>query len=209
MELIAQNFRLELARPNLQGLPAPLWPPGYSLRWFRPGDACHWLRIHHDAEPFDDITPEVFLREFGSDFNRLANCQCFLQDPNGRLIGTGTAWEDRDEDSETWGRVFWLAILRQHQGRGFGRLLLAAVCDRLRELGHTRARVTTSTGRPSAIALYLHFGFQPVRRTRQEYEHWDAMLDYLRQIGRLAPLTTSVLPMGDTVNTVLTVQPPA
>ena len=96
MELIAQNLRLELIRPDLRGLPAPQWPPGYSVRWFRPGDACHWLRIHHDAEPFDEITPDVFLREFGSDFSRLGERQCFLQDPNDRVIGTGTAWEYTD-----------------------------------------------------------------------------------------------------------------
>jgi GNAT superfamily N-acetyltransferase len=214
MELIAQNLRLELIRPDMRGLPAPQWPPGYSVRWFRPGDACHWLRIHHDAEPFDEITPDVFLREFGSDFNRLAERQCFLQDPNGRVIGTGTAWDAEDEQGEQCGRVFWLAILRQHQGRGLGRLLLAAVCQRLAELGHTRARVATSTGRPSAISLYLHFGFQPLMRTAAERERWARILDFLQQSGRMKPavpgtLTATGLPMGDAVKTALTMNPPA
>jgi hypothetical protein len=104
--------------------------------------------------------------------------------------------------------------MRQHQGRGLGRILLAAVCQRLQELGHTRARVTTSTGRPSAITLYLHFGFQPVMRTRQEKERWTAMLDFLGQSGRLTPatastLTATILPMGEAVKSTLTINPPA
>jgi GNAT superfamily N-acetyltransferase len=186
MELVEQNLPLELTRSDLQSLPEPVWPPGYSVRWFRPGDACHWLRIHHDAEPFDEITPDVFLREFGHDFDRLAKCQCFVQDPNGRVIGTGTAWEVGDQMDERWGRVFWLAILRQHQGRGLGKPLLAAICRRLAELGHHRARVATSTGRVAAVNLYLRFGFRPVIRTAAEHDHWEQMLNILGQTGRAA-----------------------
>jgi mycothiol synthase len=186
MELIRQNLRLELARPELSDLPEIPVPAGYSLRWFQPGDAVHWLRIHHDAEPFDEITPEVFLREFGTDFRALAQRQCFLVDPVGRVIGTGTAWDTRDEAGEPWGRVFWLALLRAHQGRGLGRPLVNAVLRRLRDLGHTRARVFTSTGRPAAVNLYLKSGFHPVIRNQTDRKHWQGMLDYLRREGRLA-----------------------
>ncbi len=188
MELIRQNFQLELARPNLVGVLGPQWPAGYSLRWFRPGDVCHWLRIHHDAEPFDEITPEVYLRRFGCDFARLAECQCYVQDSLGRVVGTGTAWDMQDEAGGTWGRVFSLAIMRQHQGRGLGKPLLAAICERLNQLGYTRARVATSTGRPAAVNLYLKFGFQPVIRSDGERECWTGMFEVLRQAGHAAAL---------------------
>jgi GNAT superfamily N-acetyltransferase len=186
MELVEQNLPLELTREDWRNLPEPAWPSGYSLRWFRPGDACHWLRIHHDAEPFDEITPDVFLREFGHNFDRLAQRQCFVQDPDGRIVGTGTAWEVGEGQGAPWGRVFWLAILRQHQGHGLGKPLLAAICRRLAELGHHRARVATSTGRVAAVNLYLRFGFRPVIRTAGEHDRWEQMLDILRQTGRAA-----------------------
>lgn len=185
MDFVCQNLRLELARPNLNGLPEVQPPPGYTLRWFCPGDAAHWLRIHHDADPFNEITPVLFTREFGTDFKHLARCQCYLQDAAGRVIGTGTAWSAPERPDGPWGRVFWLAIMRHYQGLGLSKPLLAAVCHRLRELGFDRACVVTSTGRLPAINLYLQFGFQPEIHSPAEQETWDKVLARLKSTGRL------------------------
>jgi ribosomal protein S18 acetylase RimI-like enzyme len=185
MDLLRQNLRVELIRPSLNALPEAPFPPGYSLRWFHSGDAAHWLRIHHDADPFNEISPELFNRQFGTDQSRLEQCQCFVQDAIGRVVGTGTAWSAADRSNELWGRVYWLAVLRQYQGRGLGKPLLATVCNRMRELGYNRACVVTSTGRLPAIGLYLQFGFQPEIRTDAEQDIWDQVLGALRERGRL------------------------
>jgi GNAT superfamily N-acetyltransferase len=193
MDLFRQNLRLELVRPNLELLPDVSFPPGYSLRWFRAGDAAHWLRIHHDADPFNEISPELFTRQFGTDLRWLEQCQCFVQDSIGRVIGTGTAWPETGREGGSWGRVYWLAILRQFQGRGLGKPLLAAVCQRLREQGYTRACVITSTGRLPAVGLYLRFGFQPQIRGVGDQIVWDQVFAALRERGRLpeAPAVTA------------------
>lgn len=185
MDLFRQNLGLELARPDLKGLPECPLPAGYSIRWFQSGDAAHWLRIHHDADPFNEVTPELFNRQFGCDLARLAGCQCYLQDVMGRVVGTGTAWTAGERPGGRWGRVYWLAILRQYQGRGLGKPLLAAVCNRLRELGHDRACVVTSTGRLPAVSLYLQFGFQPEMRSDADRAIWDRVYGALRESGRL------------------------
>lgn len=191
MDLIQQNLRLELARPSLNDLPDASFPPGYSLRWFRQGDAAHWLRIHHDADPFNEISPELFTRQFGMDWGRLENCQCYVQDAIGRVVGTGTAWSADERTDGAWGRVYWLAILRQYQGRGLGKPLLAAVCHRLRELGHTRACVITSTGRLPAVGLYLKFGFQPEIGADADRAAWSQVLNALKERGRLSETATA------------------
>lgn len=185
MDLFRQNHRLDLVRPDLNGLPEVPLPAGYSLRWFGSGDAAHWLRIHHDADPFNEVTPELFNRQFGCDLKRLSNCQCFLQDAAGRVVGTGTAWSADDRLEERCGRVFWLAILRHYQGQGLGKPLLGAVCKRLRELGYDRACVITGTGRLPAVGLYLQFGFQPEIRTDEDRAIWDLVFKALRDAGRL------------------------
>ena len=92
MDLFRQNLRLDLVRPDLNGLPEAPLPPGFSFRWFRRGDAAHWLLIHHDADPFNDITPDLFTRQFGVDLSRLEDRQLFVQDDIGRVVGTATAW---------------------------------------------------------------------------------------------------------------------
>jgi GNAT superfamily N-acetyltransferase len=185
MDLFRQNLQIEMIRPDLKGLPETVFPPGYSLRWFRSGDAAHWMRIHHDADPFNEITPELFNREFGCDFNRLQERQCYVQDGMSRVVGTGTAWSADERTDGRWGRVFWLAIHRQYQGRGLGKPLLGAICHRLHELGHDRACVITSTGRLPAVSLYLQFGFQPEIRSDTDRIVWKRITDHLKSQGRL------------------------
>ena len=185
MDLFRQNLRLDLVRPDLNGLPEAPLPAGYSLRWFRSGDAVHWLRIHRDADPFNEITPELFNRQFGCDLKRLSECQCYLQDGLGRVVGTGTAWSADEQLEGRCGRVFWLAILRQYQGRGLGKPLIGAVCNRLRELGYDRACVITGTGRLPAVGLYLQYGFQPEIQTDDQRAIWELVFQALRESGRL------------------------
>lgn len=180
-DFVRLNLPLTLVRPSLDSLPEAPFPEGFSLRWFRAGDAAQWLRIHHDADPFNEISPELFTRQFGTDFCRLEQCQCFVQDTIGRVLGTGTAWKMTDREDGAWGRVHWLAILRQYQGRGLGKPLLAAVCNRLRELGHNRACVVTSSGRIPAVGLYLRFGFQPEIRSDTDQVVWGHVLTALKE----------------------------
>ena len=78
---------------------------------------------------------------------------------------------------------FWLAVLRQFQGRGLGKSILATICSRLRELGYARACVVTSTGRLPAVSLYLQFGFQPEMHTAEDRAIWDQVFGALKTRG--------------------------
>ena len=181
-----------MVRPNLEELPASLLPPGFSFRWFRKGDAAHWLLIHHDADPHNDITPDLFTRQFGCDLSVLENRQVFIQDDLGRVVGTATAWPAERCDLPRAGRVYWLAVMKHFQGRGLGRALLTAVCERMRELGHGRACVITSTGRLPAVKLYLHAGFSPEAATKEDQRTWDKVLASLER--KHARVTQAPLP---------------
>lgn len=187
MDLFQQHLRLDLVRPSLNGLPEAPLPPGYSWRWFQKGDAAHWLHIHHDADPFTANSPEIFTRQFGVDFTRLASRQLYVQDAIGRVVGTGTAWSEDNRADGPLGRVSWLAVLRQFQGHGLGKSMLAAVCARLRELGYSRACVVTSTGRLPAVNLYLQFGFQPEFHCAGDHAVWDQVFDALKTRGHWHP----------------------
>ena len=191
MDLFRQNLRLDLVRPDLNGLPEAPLPPGFSFRWFRRGDAAHWLLIHHDADPFNDITPDLFTRQFGVDLSRLEDRQLFVQDDIGRVVGTATAWPEGARNDAMCGRVFWLAVLRQFQGRGLGKSLLGAVCRRLREQAYQRACVVTSTGRLPAVSLYLQYGFEPEIRSDAEHLVWEKVFAALQTHGHLKKATTA------------------
>jgi GNAT superfamily N-acetyltransferase len=59
--------------------------------------------------------------------------------------------------------VHWLAVLPAFQGRGLGKALMTVVCQRLRDLGHQRACLSTLIARGAALELYRQFGFRPLR----------------------------------------------
>ena len=180
MSGVAGNTRVIMVRETLEGIPAYGSPPGYLVRWFRPGDEELWLKIHLVAAKLNLITPELFAREFGDQQSLLAQRQCFLVDAHRKPVGTATAWFNDNFNGGSYGRVHWVAIVPEQQGRGLGKALMAIVCQRLRELGHTRAYLTTSTARLPAINLYRHFGFTPLIRAPDDAAIWRELNRYLK-----------------------------
>jgi GNAT superfamily N-acetyltransferase len=196
MNTVAKNIPVKMTRANLDDSPAFTMPDGFSLRWYQPGDEAHWLRIQIAADRFNQCTPELFQDQFGpaaghglqsasafkrrsgmnSALHELGERQCYLLAPTAEVIGTGTAWFKDDFEGARWGRVHWMAIAPEFQGRGLGSALLTAICQRLRELGHERAYLTTSTARVPAIRLYLKFGFEPLIRNVEDKRAWRDLI---------------------------------
>ncbi len=161
MHLPAENPRettVEMTRPDLDGWPRAALPAGFSIRAYQSGDAAHWRALQERADPFNTFADTTFSSWFGTDEAVLRARQKFLIAPDGAVVGTATAWFD----SREVGRVHWVAIRPEYQGRGLARPLLFAIGQTLRELGHTRATLTTSHQRPVAIALYRKIGFEIV-----------------------------------------------
>jgi GNAT superfamily N-acetyltransferase len=180
MNAVPAPIALVMTRQNLNNLPAYPLPPGFAVKWFQPGDESRWLQIHLAAEREREITPALFRSEFGQDGAVLGERQCFLLDACGQAVGTATAWLGDLVQGERWGRVHWVAIRPEFQGRGLGRPLMTVVCERLRELGHSRAFLRTTATRLPAINLYLRFGFKPWPRAAAEAAAWHALAPCLR-----------------------------
>jgi ribosomal protein S18 acetylase RimI-like enzyme len=151
-----------MIREHLRDIPPVELPVGFKLRLFKPGDEAHWLRIHLSADLLQPITPGVFVSQFGSNAGLLADRQFYLLAPNGEVIGTATAWFKDNFKGRRFGRIHWVAILPEYQGRGLSKPLLSAACHRLRELGHDCVYLTASSARPAAIHLYRSFGFKAI-----------------------------------------------
>lgn len=176
MTIAKRNLPLKMSRANLENVPEFAWPAGFTLRWYQPGDEAHWLRIHRAADRFNEISPALYERQFGPDKETLVSRQCYLLAPNLNAIGTATAWFDNDFQGCRWGRVHWMAIIPEFQGRGLAKPLMTAICLRLHELGHEHAYLSTSTARHAAIGLYLRFGFEPLIRSENDAAVWHEVL---------------------------------
>ena len=95
---------LRMIRENLENILDFEIPAGYTIRWYRPGDEAHWLRIHLLADHENQFKADTFAQQFGSDARILAQRQCYLLDPAQSVIGTATAWFNEDFDGERIGR---------------------------------------------------------------------------------------------------------
>jgi GNAT superfamily N-acetyltransferase len=156
---------------NLAETPMFECPPPYRIELYKSGRESDWLRIHEIADEFNVFTPFVFTDQFGSNKDLLADQQFYLLDQGGEPVGTATAWTDTR--GTYCGRVHWVAILPEHQGRGLAKPLLSIVCRKLLEMGHSKGCLSTSTARVAAINLYLKFGFQPLIQSDEDEVAWS------------------------------------
>jgi len=184
-EKAMRNLTFVLLRDHLREVPQYSPPAGYALRSYAPGDKRAWVRIWSAAEmpEFDAVTDATFDREFGGRLHAMPKRCMFLMSPEGRDIGTVTAWPTRYR-RRAYGMLHWVAIDPVHQGRGLGRCLVSAGLNRLRALGHRRALAGTQTVRLAAIRTYLHFGFIPeteeVRTLLRKHMEHPALKERLR-----------------------------
>jgi ribosomal protein S18 acetylase RimI-like enzyme len=168
-----QNRKVFMVRESLENIPNFETPQDFAIRWFESGDEAHWLAIQAAADKLNLITRELFAHQFGPDAKLLAQRQCYLVTRKGKPVGTSTAWFNANWDGRgPYGRVHWVAILPAYQGRGLAKSLMTVTCQRLRELGHARAYLSTATARLPAIKLYWQFGFRPLIVTPDDREIW-------------------------------------
>lgn len=172
-----------MKRSPLAGFPVFGFPAPYQFRWYLPGDEAHWLTIHHKADIHSEqqATMATFRRAFGEDTAVLAQRQGYILDGAGQPIGTASAWFDPvDENGRLPGRVHWVAILPEHQGKGLAKPLLSIICQRLEKFDHPFALLETSTARIPAVNLYLRFGFTPHIRNDVDRDAWEQLRPYLK-----------------------------
>ncbi len=175
---------VSMVRVSREPFPQFAQPPGFSLAWYQPGCEVWWHDIQLRSDKLTPISRDTFGKYFGYAPHELPRRQCFLFDGAGHPIGTATAWFDDNYHNQVWGRLHWVAILPEWQGRGLGKALLSMVCARLHELHPGRAFLRTAPQRLAAIHLYLEFGFQPEIRSAKEQRVWEVVLGLLKPGAR-------------------------
>jgi len=67
----------------------------------------------------------LFRKELGKYQNKLQNRCLFIEDKEGRCIGTATAWFDNSLFGKHYGRLHWVAIHPEYQGKKPGKPLIS------------------------------------------------------------------------------------
>lgn len=176
-----ENIQISMIRPDMTRLPDLPLPAGYAMRLYRPGDEPLWIDIVRSGEPFIDITDDLFQKEFAADMSSVKRGMYFLVEPGGREIGTTTIWPapNLKGDGLDYGRVHWVAIHPDFQGRGLCKPMLSFI---MKEMAgrYERSVLGTSTGRIRALRCYLDFGFRPDMKFDRAEEGWAQVRSVLK-----------------------------
>ncbi len=159
----------------------PSLPEGYSLRRYSPGLEKEWIRIQDEADDYIKVDKKLFKREFGTHLRELPRRMLFLAHGKN-LIGTATAWLDDISDEPGTGRLHWVAIVPEYQGRGLGITLTHSALSLFPALGCSRAYLLTNAVRIPAINLYLKIGFKPLIGGAEEQSAWEEILDIIESL---------------------------
>ncbi|KKK33877.1 hypothetical protein WN59_09700 [Salinicoccus sediminis] len=179
-----KHIKLQMIRENLEDIPGHGLPDGYSFKMFEPGDEKLWANIETQVDEFDSEAAalERFRREFGEHIDEMGHRCLFLIEPCGEAVGTATAWYgDLHGDGNIRGRIHWVGIMPEYQGRGLSKPLLGEAMAILAEF-HDSAYLTSQTTSWQAVNMYLNFGFRPVRLDDGYEEAWSLLEEKLGRI---------------------------
>ncbi|GAB3422831.1 GNAT family N-acetyltransferase [Flindersiella endophytica] len=158
---MSTNASVLMVRDDVAGFPLHELPAGYRFRLYREGDDVTWTELQLAAEPYVEVTPALFVREFGADRDALTDRMFFVETVDGEPAASITAWWERDRHSPTErGRIHWVVVHPDHQRRGLTKPMMTRAMQRLAR-SHSSAMLGTSAGRTWALKVYLDFGFYP------------------------------------------------
>ena len=162
---------LLMVRDDLEDIPQYELPEGYRFVFYREGDRDAWIEIERSAKELTDYEHGVrtWERFYGHVLEGLDQRMLFIENEQGEKVATATAYFDPDGGlAEGCSQLHWVAVRRDHQGKGLARPLIAQTLRVMKELGHASALLTTQTHSWVAVRLYLQFGFHPEEKNALE-----------------------------------------
>jgi GNAT superfamily N-acetyltransferase len=169
-----------MIRDHLGDIPQVPFPEGFDIRPMRLDEGGLWTDIWRDAEPYADIDPQLFHRQFGQDLQATQWRSFIVTNPRGIAVATISAWYHRSFKERDYGQIHWVAVRQAYWGRGLGKAMLTHALNRMAQW-HNRAFLGTQTRRIPAIKIYLDFGFVPDLDTQRAKDAWrevKAQLDH-------------------------------
>lgn len=172
-----KRIPLKMMRNDLLHIPEYALPPGFRIRLFEKGDEHNWARIETSAGEFKDEESalEHFNKEFGPYMDEMSTRCVFIENKNGEVIGTTTAWYgDLNGNGEVSGRIHWVGVSLEFQGKKLSKPLLSAAMNILAD-HHSKAFLTSQTTSYQAINMYLNYGFEPLITGPSCFEAWTLL----------------------------------
>jgi GNAT superfamily N-acetyltransferase len=172
-----KRIKLAMVRRDMLEIPQYPLPAGFRIRLFEEGDEKNWARIENSVNEFKDEEAALasFGNEFGAHIDEMMERCLFIEDEHGEAIATTTAWYgDLDGHGEGVGRIHWVGMVPEYQGRKLSKPLLSEAMNILAH-HHSNAYLTSQTTSYSAVNMYLNYGFEPYLTSPTCDEAWALM----------------------------------
>src|SRR5699024_3142078 len=122
-----------------------------------------------------------FTKEFANEIDLFTKRCLILENEERKAIGTTTAWYGIPQSmEETYGRIHWVAIIPEYQGKGLAKPLLTAAMNILAK-HHDKAYLTSQTISYQAINMYLNYGFHPHMTKQTCQQAWTLLEEKLNR----------------------------
>ncbi|MBE6108641.1 MAG: GNAT family N-acetyltransferase [Erysipelotrichaceae bacterium] len=157
-------YKLRLHRPDLINIPVYVLPEGYHYEFYQPGDRDAWIEIEKSSKECSTYEEAIVAwnKYFAPYESLLSSRMIFIVTDSGRKVATASAYFDvHGLDPFDSGRLHWVAVHRDFQGKGLSRPLLSKTMTMMSLLDVAHAYCNTSTRNWVACRLYLDFGFLP------------------------------------------------
>lgn len=102
----------------------------------------------------------------------------------GKLIGTVMLGFPRQEGREGYGEIVGIHLLPEKEGQGYGRQMLEAALNALREQGCENACLWVMCANSHAIHFYVHMGFHPTGKVQEE-NYGGEMVELMELVKKL------------------------
>lgn len=172
---------------NIAQLPVLPLPEGYHFSLYQPGDQKDWIAIEQSAREFTSYEQGVagWNRFYQDRDDFLKHRMVFVCNAKGEKIGTATAYDGGAPDT---GRLHWVAIRREDQGKGIAKPMLCRVFDMMRQIGYTKCLINTQTTTWVALKVYMDLGFRPTKESLLESPEGWKIIKRLTQHPALASI---------------------
>ncbi|MBM7599509.1 ribosomal protein S18 acetylase RimI-like enzyme [Virgibacillus halotolerans] len=178
-----KRIPLKMIRKDLLHIPEYSLPNGFRMRLFEKSDEHNWAKIETSVDEFEneEAALERFNKEFGAYLDEMTRRCIFIENSNGEAIGTTTAWYgDLKGDGEISGRIHWVGVAPEYQGKKLAKPLLSAAMNILANY-HSKAYLTSQTTSYQAVNMYLNYGFEPFITGPTCNEAWSLLEEILNR----------------------------
>ncbi len=119
--------------------------------------AKSWKHAYRSLLP-DEYLNTLTAEQWASRLGRAGRC-VLVAELDGRLVGTASYGEPRTTEYAGQGEIYSIYFLPEYMGKGYGKQLMSAVLDELKELGYNSTFLWVLEDNISARHFYEKTGF--------------------------------------------------